>query len=277
MGSADSGLRLLITRDAHEAERLAGFLERRNSERRQADQRVYAEVEAMVADSFDPDADRAVVVWGNDWHPGVIGIVASRLVDATRRPAIVVSFDGDIGRGSGRSFGNFQLHAALEELSGDLERFGGHSMAAGLSIRRGRMERFARAFREIACREIGPGELLETVGIDAALAVHEVDGELLTWLKRAGPYGTGHPAPVFVTRGVEIRDSRAVGVGGAHLRFLLDEGGERLEGIGFGAGARQAEAAAGGRFDVAYRLEVNRWNGRSRIQAQLVDFRPSGA
>ena len=277
MGSADSGLRLLITADAHEAERLAGFLDRRNSERRQTDQRVYAEVEEMVASSFDPDADRAVVVWGNDWHPGVIGIVASRIVDATRRPAIVVSFDGDIGRGSGRSFGDFQLHAALEELSGELERFGGHSMAAGLSIRRDRMERFAEAFREIAGREIRPGGVLDTVDIDVPLSVREVGGELLTWLKRAGPYGTGHPAPVFLTRGVEVRDSRAVGTGGAHLRFVLADDEEGLEGIGFGAGARQAETAAGGRFDVAYRLEVNRWNGRSRIQAQLVDFRPSGA
>ena len=277
MGSADSGLRLLITGDAHEAERLAGFLDRSNSERRQTDQRVYAEVEAMVASSFDPDADRAVVVWGDDWHPGVIGIVASRIVDATRRPAIVVSFDGDIGRGSGRSFGDFQLHAALEELSGELERFGGHSMAAGLSIRRDRMEKFAEAFREIAGREIGPGVVLETVEIDASLAVQEVDEELLTWLKHAGPYGTGHPAPVFVTRGVKIRDSRAVGAGGAHLRFVLDDGDEGLEGIGFGAGARHAEVARGGRFDVAYRLEVNHWNGRSRIQAQLVDFRPGGA
>ena len=277
MGSADSGLRLLITGDAHEAERLAGFLDRRNSERRQADRRVYAEVEAMVAGSFDPAADRAVVVWGDDWHPGVIGIVASRIVDATRRPAIVVSFDGDIGRGSGRSFGDFQLHAALEELSGELERFGGHSMAAGLSIRRDRMERFADAFRQIAGREIGPDVVPETVAIDAALAIHEVDGELLTWLKHAGPHGAGHPAPVFVTRGAEIRDCRAVGAEGAHLRFVLGAGDDGLEGIGFGVGARQAEVAAGGRFDVVYRLEVNRWNGRRRIQAQLVDFRPSGA
>jgi single-stranded-DNA-specific exonuclease len=139
------------------------------------------------------------------------------------------------------------------------------------------MEKFAEAFREIAGREIGPGVVLETVEIDASLAVQEVDEELLTWLRHAGPYGTGHPAPVFVTRGVKIRDSRAVGAGGAHLRFVLDDGDEGLEGIGFGAGARHAEVARGGRFDVAYRLEVNRWNGRSRIQAQLVDFRPGGA
>jgi len=275
MGSADSGLRLLITEDAHEAERLAGFLDRRNSERRQTDQRVYAEVEALVAEGFDPDLDRAVVVWGNEWHPGVIGIVASRIADATRRPAIVVSFDGDIGRGSGRSFGDFQLHAALEELSGDLERFGGHAMAAGLSIRRDRMEKFAAAFRAIASREIGPEAEPETVAIDAPIALQEVNAELMNWVKRGGPYGTGHPAPVFVSRGVRIRDSRAVGVQGAHLRFVLDDGGELLEGIGFGAGARRSEAEAGGPFDVAYRLEVNRWNGRNRIQAQLVDFRPS--
>ncbi len=275
MGSADSGLQLLVTEDPREAERLAGFLDRRNSERRLADQRVYAEVETLLAERFDPSEDRAVVVWGDDWHPGVIGIVASRIVDATRRPAIVVSFDGESGRGSGRSAGGFELHAALEQLSNQLERYGGHRMAAGLSIRRERMQSFADGFLEIAAREIGLEPAVDDVAIDVELDVRDIDRDLLTWLERAGPFGEGNPAPVFVSRRAGLRQNQAVGPGGAHLRFVIEQNGERLEGIGFGAGERRREAEGAGTVDVVYRLEENQWNGRTRIQAQLVDFRPS--
>jgi single-stranded-DNA-specific exonuclease len=149
-------------------------------------------------------------------------------------------------------------------------------MAAGLSIRREHIERFAEAFGKIATREIGAESIPETVAIDTTLELREADRDLLTWLERAGPFGAGNPTPVFVSRGVEMRENQAVGPQGAHLRFVIADDGERLEGIGFGAGARRSEAAAGGRYDVAYYLEENRWNGRSRIQAQLVDFRPSG-
>jgi len=273
MGSADSGVKLLLTSDPGEADRLAGYLERRNVERRQADQRVYAEVEAQIARRFDPARDSAVVVWGDDWHPGVIGIVASRIVDSTHRPAVVVSFDGDIGRGSGRSIGDFHLHAALEKLSGQLERFGGHRMAAGLSIRRDRIEQFAADLQEIASRELGDSAGQERIQIDAELSIGSADETLLSWLSRASPFGSGNPAPVFFARSVEIGEVRSVGPEGAHLRCTLVDGEDSLEAIGFGIGSRRTEVLSGGRFDVLYHFEQNRWNGRTRLQARLVDFR----
>ena len=273
MGSADSGVKLLMTSDPGEADRLAGYLERRNAERRQADQTVYSEVEAQIASRFDPATDSAVVVWGDDWHPGVIGIVASRIVDATHRPAVVVSFDGDIGRGSGRSIGGFHLHSALEELSEHLERFGGHQMAAGLSIRRDRIERFASDLQEIAARESGTGAGQEGLEIDVELRIGAADPSLMKWLNRASPFGTGNPAPVFLARGVELREVRGVGPERAHLRCLLIEDEDSLEAIGFGLGSRRAEADSGGRFDVLFHFEENRWNGKTRLQGRLVDFR----
>jgi single-stranded-DNA-specific exonuclease len=273
MGSADSGVKLLMTSDPREAERLAGYLERRNAERRQADQRVYAEVEAQIASRFDPARDSAVVVWGDDWHPGVIGIVASRIVDATHRPTVVVSFDGDIGRGSGRSIGSFSLHSALEQLSEHLERFGGHRMAAGLSIRRDRIEQFANGLQEIASRELGDEAGQEGIQIDAELPIGAADRSLLTWLNRASPFGAGNPAPVFLARAVELRETRGVGPEGVHLRCMRVDGEDSLEAIGFGLGARRPEAAAGGQFDVLFHFEENRWNGRTRLQARLLDFR----
>lgn len=273
MGSADSGVKLLMTSDPREAERLAGYLERRNAERRQADQRVYAEVEAQIASRFDPARDSAVVVWGDDWHPGVIGIVASRIVDATHRPTVVVSFDGDIGRGSGRSIGDFSLHSALEQLSEHLERFGGHRMAAGLSIRRDRIEQFAEGLQEIASRELGDGAGQEGVQVDVELSIGAADRSLLTWLNRASPFGAGNPAPVFLVRAVELRETRSVGPEGVHLRCMLVDGEDSLEAIGFGLGARRPEVAAGDQFDVLFHFEENRWNGRTRLQARMLDFR----
>ncbi len=273
MGSADSGVKLLMTSDPREAERLAGYLERRNAERRQADQRVYAEVEAQIASRFDPARDSAVVVWGDDWHPGVIGIVASRIVDATHRPTVVVSFDGDIGRGSGRSIGDFSLHSALEQLSEHLERFGGHRMAAGLSIRRDRIEQFAEGLQEIASRELGDGAGQEGVQVDVELSIGAADRSLLTWLNRASPFGAGNPAPVFLVRAVELRETRSVGPEGVHLRCMLVDGEDSLEAIGFGLGARRPEVAPGDQFDVLFHFEENRWNGRTRLQARMLDFR----
>ncbi len=275
MGSADSGVKLLMTWDHGEAERLAADLERANAERRQADQRVYEQVEEQIAKRFDPEQDRAVVVWGDDWHPGVIGIVASRIVDMTHRPAIVVSFDGEIGRGSGRSIDGFQLHAALEELSGHLERFGGHQMAAGLSIRRDRIEQFAEGLKAIAAREIAPVVGRKAIQIDAELSISEADRSLLTWLGRASPFGAGNPAPIFLARSVQIRDVQAVGPDRAHLRCVLADEQHSLDAIGFGLGSAQQLAGSGGRFDVLYHFEENRWNGRTRLQARMVDFRPA--
>ncbi|MGW8283654.1 MAG: single-stranded-DNA-specific exonuclease RecJ [Gemmatimonadota bacterium] len=275
MGSADSGVELLMTWDQGEADRLAADLERANAERRQADQRVYAQVEEQIAKRFDPKQDRAVVVWGDDWHPGVIGIVASRIVDLTRRPAIVVSFDGEIGRGSGRSIDGFQLHAALEELSGHLERFGGHQMAAGLSIRRDRIEQFAQGLKAIAAREIAAEVGRKAIQIDAELSISEADRALLTWLGRASPFGAGNPAPIFLARSVQMTDVQAVGPERAHLRCVLVDEQHSLDAIGFGLGSAHQLAGSGGRFDVLYHFEENRWNGRTRLQARMVDFRPA--
>ena len=276
MGSADSGVKLLVTADPREAERLAGYLERRNAERRQADQRVYAEVEDQIARQFDPGRDSAVVVWGDDWHPGVIGIVASRIVDATHRPAVVVAFDGEIGRGSGRSTGGFDLHSALEQLSGYLERFGGHEMAAGLSIRRERIEEFAAALQEIASKEFESGAGREAIHIDAELPIGAADRSLLAWLKRASPFGAGNPAPVWLARAVELSDARGVGPEGTHLKCVLSDGAASLEAIGFGLGSRRPDVSSGERFDVLFHFEENLWNGRTRLQARLIDFRTAG-
>ena len=277
MASAEAGTRLLLTGDPHEAERLAAHLDHQNAQRREADRRVWAEVERLVAERYDPARDRAVVLWGDGWHPGVIGIVASRVAEATFRPAVVIAFDGDVGRGSGRSIPGFHLFRALQELSPLLERFGGHRMAAGFSIRRDRMEEFADRLRELAARELRDEAAVEDLRVELAAPLARLDAGLREWLARLEPFGAENPAPVLVARGVRLDRVRPVGTRGAHLRLELVDEGTRLAGIGFGLGDREAELRVAGPRDVAFHLEENRWNGRRQLQARVLDVRPAGS
>ena len=276
MGSAESGLQLLLTDRPQEAEALADQLELRNGERRLTDGRVYEEVEAALSGTYDPEKDRAIVVWGDGWHPGVIGIIASRIAENYGRPAIVVSFDGQKGRGSGRSVPGFHMYDALRECSHLLERFGGHRMAAGLSVHRDRVEALRDAIREVATRELAETSLADVLNIDLNVSVSEAP-ELYRLLRYAGPFGTENPTPVLLAGGVNFRKISRVGPEGAHLRLQVEgPDGATLPAIGFRMGRRQAEARSGGPFDAVFELGERSWKGRTEIQARLRDFRTSG-
>jgi single-stranded-DNA-specific exonuclease len=273
MASAEAGLRLLLTGDPHEGERLAAYLDQQNAQRRDADRQVWAEVERMVSERYDPARDRAVVLWGDGWHPGVIGIVASRVAETTFRPAVVVAFDGDVGRGSGRSVEGFHLFRALQELSPLLERFGGHRMAAGFSIRRDRVEEFAERLHGLAAKDLPAGAAAEELRAELVIRLDLLDAGLREWLARLEPFGADNPAPVLVARGVRLERIRPLGPRGEHLRLELVDDGTRLPGIAFRLGDREAELRAPGPRDVALHLEENRWNGRRQLQARVLDVR----
>ncbi len=275
MDSAEAGLRVLMSEDPREADRLASHLERQNAQRRDADREVTVQVERLLDDTFDPERDRAVVLWGDGWHPGVIGIVASRVVEATHRPTVVVTFDGETGRGSGRSVEGFHLFRALQELSPMLERFGGHRMAAGLSIRRDRVEEFAERLRSLAATRLSEEATQPELRIDLVLPLERAGEELRDWLDRLAPFGTENPPPVLVVEDVRLERGKAVGAQGAHLRVELARDEHRLAGIGFRLGHRVGELAPEARWDVAFHLEENRWNGRRLVQARILDFRPA--
>jgi single-stranded-DNA-specific exonuclease len=279
VGDAETALRLLLTDDRAEARRLAQQLEDHNRERRAEDRRVQREAEARLARDYDPDTDRAVVVWGEDWHPGVIGVAASRLVDRVHRPAVLLTFrEGPVGRGSGRSVPGFDLHAALAECDGLLERFGGHRRAAGLEIRREHAEAFAARLDDVARRELDPGDLAPRLRLDLEVPLGRVDGDLHRWLRHLAPFGAGNPGPVLVSRPVRFVDVRRVGAGDEHLKATLaGPDGGRLPAIGFGLGDRAPEAASGGDgWEVAYELAEDVWRGRRRLLARLKDLRPAG-
>ena len=186
---------------------------------------------AQVEQAGDPELDAGLVLSGDGWHPGVVGIVASRVVERYGRPAFLIAFDGDIGKGSGRSISRFDLHSALLACGDLLERFGGHQMAAGLTIRRDRLEEFRGRFAEIAREALGPDDLGPEQRVDLELGLHETTRELERMCRHLEPCGAGNASPVFGVRGVRFIGRSRVGNG--HLKGTLDDGSTRLAAIGF--------------------------------------------
>jgi len=272
------GVRLLLTEDIGEAEAIAERLEQQNRTRQAVDRDTLRAVMQQLERSFDPERDYALVLAAEGWHPGVIGIVASRVVEQVHRPTVLIALDPSrpASRGSARSIRGFHLHRALSECAGFLERFGGHTYAAGLEIRPERIPEFAAAFNDRARAALTPEDLVEEVEIDVDLPLNQVDGELHRMLRHFAPFGAGNPAPVFAAHGVCIAGRPRI-VGDGHVKLDLSQDGTRLPAIGFRMADRlRALDVTRGPVDVAFQLQEDRWNGRVQLQARLVDVRPAG-
>ncbi len=268
IASATDGLQLLLTDDPLEADRLADQLEQCNHERQQLDARILDQVLQLIDREYaDADQHRALVLAADGWHPGVVGIVASRVVERLGRPTFLIATDGETGRGSGRSIEGFDLHAALSTCGDLLERYGGHRMAAGLTIRTDRIAAFRERFNDAARAELRVEDLGPTQRVDLELTLDEVTDDLERWGRHLEPCGMGNPAAVFGVRNVSL--DRVQIVGRNHLKAILTAGAARLETIAFGWGDRCPDASV---VDAAFRLERNEWNGRSALQARTVAF-----
>jgi len=274
IGDAMDGLRLLLSDDAEEARELARQLETINARRQAMDQEILQQAVGAVEREVDLEEAYSLVLARDGWHPGVIGIVASRLVERFGRPTILVALEGDEGRGSGRSIPGFDLHGALVRCAPHLARFGGHTMAAGLTVRRERLDDFRLAFNAIARATLEPDDLVPSQRVDLLVPLERLDLRLERLLQALEPCGPGNPAPVFGAEGVRARDPRVVGAN--HLRFVLDDGTSRLPAIGFDWADRVGEEWAAGPVDVAFRLERDEWMGDATLQARVVHIRPSG-
>jgi len=273
VGDASDGLRLLLTDDDAEAYRLAAQLERQNGERQALDQRTLAEALDDLGAVFDPARDAGVVLARDGWHPGVVGVVASRVVERIARPAILVAFDGDLGKGSGRSVPGCDLHRALADCAGLLERWGGHRMAGGITLRRERLDAFRDAFNRACAEQVAPGELVPSQRIDAVVSVRDLTLELeraLHWLE---PTGMGNPGAVFGLENLRLEGAPRP-VGTDHVRLLLADGAGRLPVIAFGMReeVERVVAGSGGPFRAAVRLQLDRWQGREEVEGRLVAF-----
>jgi single-stranded-DNA-specific exonuclease len=269
LGRPEAALELLLTGDREEAARLAAQLEELNRDRQTVEERILrAAIEEVESWPEARRARRGYVLAGEDWHEGVIGIVASRLVERYHRPVVLIAGTDASWKGSGRSIPGFDLVSALAHCSEHLERFGGHAAAAGLSIRPESVSAFASAFEALADATVGEDDLEPTTAVDALVHGSELTLELASELSRLAPFGLGNPGVTLLLAGCELSELAAVGEG-KHLRFRVRDG-QRDAGsaIAFGHGAKLERYRRVGSYDVAFRLEENHWNGT--VAPQLV-------
>jgi single-stranded-DNA-specific exonuclease len=260
MRRADAALELLLTQDAARAEEVARELDLLNRDRQEAEMRILFAAEAACA----PQASRAaMVVAGEGWHPGVVGIVASRLVERWRRPCVVIAREEDgSGRGSGRSIPGYDLHAGLAACAEHLTRFGGHRMAAGLELDADAIEPFRRALAAHAGAQLAPADLLPVERVDAVVPGGVLGLGLAEELEQLRPFGLGNPQPTLLVPAARFQHVTAMGEEQEHSRFtLVTAGGTRSRGVAFRSPPRALAPAAAANHDIALRLEPNRWNG----------------
>jgi single-stranded-DNA-specific exonuclease len=271
---ADAGVELFLTEDSARAADIAVELSRANSERRATEREVDAAAESARREL--PERLRempALVVAGEGWHPGVIGIVASRLVERHHRPAIVISLDGEGGgRGSGRSIPGFDLLAGLEACAEYLIGFGGHRAAAGLELRAESFDAFREAFAAHAAASLGPEDLRRTERIDAMVGGADLGLDLAEELGRLAPFGMGNPGVRLLVPAARVRDVRPMGQEGKHARFSLHSGAHRALGVSFGRS--QLGVDDDDPVDAAVRLELNHWNGSVEPRVVLRELYP---
>lgn len=262
LSTAEKSLRLLLTIDESEAAALATELDQQNRERQEVETQIFLAATEKIDGEFDPARDAAIVVGARGWHTGVLGIVASRIVRKYHRPAIVIGFDDNgIGKGSGRSIEGLNLVEALNRCSGSLDKYGGHEMAAGMSVREENFDSFAKAFRN-AARELLSDEALQPcLRLDHELAFTEIDVEFLRWHEMLQPFGNGNPQPLFLAREVEpVAPPRVINE--KHLLFRLRQGDRHRRAVYFNCSVSELPPAP---WDVAFRIRADEYGGETLV------------
>jgi single-stranded-DNA-specific exonuclease len=260
---ADAGLELLLTQDPKRAQQIASELDAINAERRDVETRILFAAEAQISEQGER---AAYVLAADDWHPGVVGIVASRIAERHHRPAVLIAMDGEEGTGSGRSIPAFDLLGGLHAAGEHLARYGGHRAAAGCSIQRAKLGAFRDAFSAQAAEVLRPEDLVPELRVDAVVPGDQLGLDMAEELERLAPFGMGNPPPTLLVPCALLDNARALGEG-RHVAFTLSAGGARSRAVCFGAGSK-LPAQAGEPVEAAVRLEVNRWNGA--VEPRLV-------
>ncbi len=276
MGHARLAVDLLTRASPDEAIRIAANLDQQNRARQTLERKIAAQArEMVVAEGQDGDTVRAIVLASEEWHAGVVGIVASRLVEEFGRPSVLIALDrgSGVGQGSGRSIRHFPLHTALSKCSEHLLSFGGHDAAAGLKVESKRVGDFRAAFQELAGRLLTPADLRPKLHIDDVADLEELDERLVADLSLLEPFGAGNPSPMLATDWLDlVGEPRAVGAGSSHLQLTLGNGRRQCRGVAFGMGRLRQELLDRRRCRVAFRPVLNEWNGRRSVEMQIEDF-----
>jgi single-stranded-DNA-specific exonuclease len=271
LGSALRGVELMLAESDAVANPIARELEELNATRQEIDRATLERARELVL-QMDLSSTYGIVLAEEGWHPGVIGIVASRIVEEFGRPTVLVALDRGEGKGSGRSISAFDLHSGLAKCKDLLLRFGGHRSAAGVTVAAERVPEFAARFNEVAASQLTHDDLVPELRVDLELPFDRADAELETLLRYMEPCGMGNPSPLFVARGVTVAaPPRVVGKDG--LKLTLKANGRELVALGWGMAPRAPEIEAGMMIDIAFRLELDEYRGETRLQARLADFR----
>ena len=270
LGNAESGVRLLLSTEPQEATIIAESLEEDNTNRKKIDEQTLEDALEQLRRS-GPELPPAIVLWSDRWHPGVLGIVASRLMERFHRPTILVAADEDEGKGSGRSIPGFDVCQALQECREFLIGFGGHSYAAGLTIRAEHLEKFRDRLCGVVASRMNPDDYIPKLSIDGPLSLDDCNEELVEFLDRLSPFGIGNAEPLFVADDVRLASPPTV-VSRNHLKMSLRQNGREIDCIGFGMGHMAGRILTDpGRISVAFVPTINVWQNRARLQLKLRD------
>ncbi|MBS1260933.1 MAG: Single-stranded-DNA-specific exonuclease RecJ [Calditrichaeota bacterium] len=271
LGSADRAVNLMITQNAERARVLSLELEQENRTRRRIDTVTLDEAVAEAEQVHDPAHDYGIVLAREDWHGGVIGIVASRMIERYYRPTVMITVKDGIGKGSARSIPGFDIYEALNQCSDLLEQFGGHTYAAGLSIRAEKIGQFRERFNRVATETLSEDDLVPRLHIDAELPLEQVDDELLGHLQQFAPFGPDNPVPSFVSLDVALSGYPRI-VGGNHLKFKVRSSRGVIDCIGFNLGDRlQRMDPNRASNHIVYTVQENEWMGRVYLQLHVQD------
>jgi len=272
LSTAEKSLRLLLTQDETEASELAEFLDKQNRERQEVEKKIFAAAEENIAKEFDSTRDASIVVYQRGWHPGVLGIVASRIAHKYHRPAIVIGFDeSGVGKGSGRSIEGFNLVQALTRCANKLGKYGGHEMAAGLTIAQEDVDFFAGQFRQTARELLSDEDLQPQLCLDHEVTLAELNFDFLGWHEMLQPFGSGNPQPLFFAREVESVAAPRV-VGERHLRLRLRQRNYHHRAIFFDGAAASLPPHP---WDIAFRVRPVEYEGETRLEMRVKAVRES--
>ncbi|MDR1918297.1 MAG: DHH family phosphoesterase, partial [Tannerellaceae bacterium] len=271
---------LLLAKDSESAREKSENINQYNDERRELDKKITDEANAII-DLFSKMEDhKAIVVYDPGWHKGVIGIVASRLTEKYYRPAVVLTQSSELITGSARSIPGFDIYKAIESCRDLLENFGGHTYAAGLSLKKENMEAFIERFRYLAAEEINIEQMIPQLEVDAVLDLKEITPKFVSELKKMNPFGPDNPKPVFCSRGVkDYGTSKLVGKDNEHIKLeLIDENTKMpVHAIAFGMHQYSEHIKAMKPFSICYTVEENTYNGNTTIQLLIKDIKSDDA
>ncbi len=271
MGYEEEALKLFLTENLVQASEITERLNKYNRDRQEIEKNIYDEAIKMM-EKEDSNA-QSIVLGSNNWHHGVIGIVSSKITEMYFKPSILICFEGEDGKGSGRSIPGFDLHEALAETANYLEKYGGHEMAVGLSLKKNNFNRFKEAFEKYVEEKDITG-IVPIIEIDKQISLKDIDSNIVKQLDLLEPFGEANRRPIFVYKNLKIDSIRALS-DGKHLKMTLKDGNTIVNAIGFNMGQLSKEYMIGDRIDVVGTLEINAYNGREMVQINVKDIMKS--